>query len=92
MKIKRLAWHFTQKCLRWSIVVVCMSCVNRNEVAQYHIKASQVDSLRMPMLVWQAAAAQEIWLGAEFVPQEVVRVISAATAYMNEHFTGNRQN
>lgn len=57
MKIKRLAWHFTQKCLRWSIVVVCMSCVNRNEVAQYHIKASQVDSLRMPMLVWNVCGA-----------------------------------
>ena len=45
----------------------------------------------MPMLVWQAAAAQEIWLGVAFDPQEVVRVISAATQYMNSHFTGCKQ-
>ena len=45
----------------------------------------------MPMLVWQAAAAQEIWLGVEFDPQEVVKVIASATEYMNAHFTGNQQ-
>ena len=45
----------------------------------------------MPMLVWQAAAAQEIWLGVEFDPQEVVKVIASATAYMNAHFAGNQQ-
>ena len=45
----------------------------------------------MPMLVWQAAAAQEIWLGVEFDPQEVVKVIASATEYMNVHFTGNQQ-
>lgn len=44
----------------------------------------------MPMLVWQAAAAQEIWLGVEFDPDEVVKVISAATEYMNRHFTTNQ--
>ena len=44
----------------------------------------------MPMLVWQAAAAQEIWLGVEFDPDEVVKVISAATEYMNAHFTGKQ--
>lgn len=44
----------------------------------------------MPMLVWQAAAAQEIWLGVEFEQSAVERVITAATAYMNEHFTGNK--
>ena len=42
----------------------------------------------MPMLVWQAAAAQEIWLGVNFEQSDVERVITAATAYMNEHFTG----
>lgn len=41
----------------------------------------------MPMLVWQAAAAQEIWLGVTFRQSDVERVIAAATAYMNEHFT-----
>ena len=40
----------------------------------------------MPMLVWQAAAAQEIWLGVTFEQADVERVITAATAYMNEHF------
>ena len=45
----------------------------------------------MPMLVWQAAAAQEIWLGVEFDPQEVVKVIASATEYMNVQFTGNQQ-
>ncbi len=45
----------------------------------------------MPMLVWQAAAAQEIWLGVEFDPQEVVKVIASATEYMNAHFAGNQQ-
>ena len=45
----------------------------------------------MPMLVWQAAAAQEIWMGVEFDPQEVVKVIASATEYMNVHFTGNQQ-
>ena len=45
----------------------------------------------MPMLVWQAAAAQEIWLGVEFDPQEVVKVIASATEYMNAHFIGNQQ-
>lgn len=44
----------------------------------------------MPMLVWQAAAAQEIWLDVEFDPDEVVKVISAATEYMNAHFTGKQ--
>lgn len=44
----------------------------------------------MPMLVWQAAAAQEIWLGVEFDPDEVVGVIGEANEYMNEHFTGGR--
>ena len=44
----------------------------------------------MPMLVWQAAAAQEIWLGVEFDPKDVERVISSATEYMNEHFTGQK--
>ena len=42
----------------------------------------------MPMLVWQAAAAQEIWLDVSFDRQDVEKVISAATAYMNQHFTG----
>ncbi len=41
----------------------------------------------MPMLVWQAAAAQEIWLGVSFNQSDVERVITAATGYMNEHFT-----
>lgn len=41
----------------------------------------------MPMLVWQAAAAQEIWLGVEFNQADVEKVIVSATAYMNEHFT-----
>ena len=45
----------------------------------------------MPMLVWQAAAAQEIWLGVEFDPQEIVKVISAATEYMNKHVTGSKK-
>ena len=44
----------------------------------------------MPMLVWQAAAAQEIWLGVNFEQSDVERVITAATAYMNEHFNGNK--
>ena len=41
----------------------------------------------MPMLVWQAAAAQEIWLGVTFRQPDVERVITAATEYMNQHFT-----
>ena len=44
----------------------------------------------MPMLVWQAVAAQEIWLGVEFEPSDVECVITAATQYMNEHFTGRQ--
>ncbi len=44
----------------------------------------------MPMLVWQAAAAQEIWLGVDFEKAAVERVITAATRYMNQHFTGNQ--
>ncbi len=41
----------------------------------------------MPMLVWQAAASQEIWLGVTFKSEDVENVIVSATAYMNEHFT-----
>ncbi len=41
----------------------------------------------MPMLVWQAAAAQEIWLGVTFKQEDVENVIVSATEYMNEHFT-----
>lgn len=41
----------------------------------------------MPMLVWQAAASQEIWLGVTFNQEDVENVIVSATAYMNEHFT-----
>ena len=41
----------------------------------------------MPMLVWQAAAAQEIWLDVTFAQADVEKVIAQATAYMNEHFT-----
>lgn len=41
----------------------------------------------MPMLVWQAAAAQEIWLDVTFKQEDVENVIVSATAYMNEHFT-----
>ena len=44
----------------------------------------------MPMLVWQAAAAQEIWLGVTFDAAEVEQVITRATAYMNEHFTASK--
>lgn len=40
----------------------------------------------MPMLVWQAAAAQEIWLGVTFDKAEVEKVIVSATDYMNKHF------
>ena len=40
----------------------------------------------MPMLVWQAAAAQEIWLDVSFNPDEVNKVIGEATAEMNRHF------
>ena len=46
----------------------------------------------MPMLVWQAAAAQEIWLGVEYEQTAVETVITAATAYLNEHFTGSQSN
>lgn len=41
----------------------------------------------MPMLVWQAAAAQEIWFNVSFKQTDVEKVIKSATAYMNEHFT-----
>ena len=41
----------------------------------------------MPMLVWQAAASQEIWLGVTFKQEDVENVIVSATEYMNEHFT-----
>lgn len=41
----------------------------------------------MPMLVWQAAAAQEIWLDVNFNKADIENVIVKATAYMNEHFT-----
>ena len=40
----------------------------------------------MPMLVWQAAASQEIWLGVEFEKSEVENVIASATDYMNRNF------
>ena len=40
----------------------------------------------MPMLVWQAAAAQEIWLGVSFAQTDIERVIASATEYMNEKF------
>lgn len=42
----------------------------------------------MPMLVWQAAAAQEIWFDVTFNQADVENVIVRATEYMNEHFTG----
>lgn len=41
----------------------------------------------MPMLVWQAAAAQEIWFDVAFNQADVENVIIKATEYMNEHFT-----
>ena len=46
----------------------------------------------MPMLVWQAAAAQEIWLDVTFEQSDVERVITAATGYMNQHFTESKSN
>lgn len=42
----------------------------------------------MPMLVWQAAAAQEIWLDVSFGSADVEQVIAEATDYMNGHFAG----
>ena len=46
----------------------------------------------MPMLVWQAAAAQEIWLGVSFRQTDVERVITSATEYMNLHFGSDKGN
>lgn len=40
----------------------------------------------MPMLVWQAAASQEIWLGIHFNKSDIENVISSATEYMNINF------
>lgn len=37
----------------------------------------------LPMLVWQAAVAQEIWLGASFTNAQISSVISAAEKEMN---------
>ena len=46
----------------------------------------------MPMLVWQAAAAQEIWLDVSFRQTDVERVITSATEYMNLHFGSDKGN
>lgn len=42
----------------------------------------------MDMLVWQAAAAQHIWYGAEFDPQRVAEISRGAIAEMNRVFSG----
>ncbi len=40
----------------------------------------------MTMLVEQAAASQEIWLGVSFKREDIDRVVGMATENMNEHF------
>lgn len=40
----------------------------------------------MGMLVWQAAAAEEIWLGCRFQPQKVSPIIEAAAQTMRRQF------
>lgn len=40
----------------------------------------------MGMLVWQAASAEEIWLGCRFRPQEVSPIIEAASQTMRRQF------
>ena len=42
----------------------------------------------MPMLVWQAVAAQEIWNPVAFSAAAVKQLIREANVYMNEHFRG----
>jgi shikimate dehydrogenase len=42
----------------------------------------------MPMLVWQAVAAQEIWNPVTFSVAAVKQLIREANDYMNEHFRG----
>ncbi|WP_085831953.1 shikimate dehydrogenase [Clostridium merdae] len=42
----------------------------------------------MDMLVWQAAAAQSIWYGAEFDPEQISQISQSATIEMNRMFCG----
>lgn len=45
----------------------------------------------MDMLVWQAAAAQRIWYGAEFDPQRVAEISRSAILEMNRMFGGAKE-
>lgn len=40
----------------------------------------------MPMLVYQAVRAHEIWYGADFAREDIRALIQDANAYMQEHF------
>ena len=40
----------------------------------------------MPMLVWQAAKAQEIWLGTSFDPKDVDALVPQATEELMRTF------
>jgi len=42
----------------------------------------------MPMLVWQAAAAHEIWDGVSYNVEDINAIIREANKYMNESFGG----
>lgn len=41
----------------------------------------------LPMLVWQAAAAQEIWTGKSFSPADIDAICQKMRAYIKENFT-----
>lgn len=42
----------------------------------------------MAMLVWQAAAAHEIWYGSSFLPEDMDKLIAETAAEMEKHFGG----
>lgn len=42
----------------------------------------------LPMLVWQAAAAQEIWTGARFAPEQVEALCREMAAFLQNEFGG----
>lgn len=45
----------------------------------------------MDMLVWQAAAAQSIWYGAEFEPEQISQISKSAILEMNRMFGGKKE-
>lgn len=61
-----------------------------NPVQTSLLKCSEANGARalggMSMLVWQAVAAQEIWFGSPFEPDEIAQLIEDASAQMCRSF------